>query len=518
MLGVTLTAMAFLSRIGQELLKINPTEVQALADAMYECYVAGRIVFVIGNGGSGSNASHFCEDLGKGTLAPQDFDNDAKKRVRDPEPDRQHAVHPRLGQRRGLRPRLRRAAQEPGHRPATCSSPSAARGNSPNILAAVEWANRNGLTTFGCTGFTGGKLRTLAQHNLHVPLDDMGIVEIDPPDGVPLGRGRSVPADFAVKVVILAGGYGTRFGKATDFLPKPMIPVGPFPILWHILRGYAHYGHDDFILCTGYKSEIIKEFFANAEIYANDFTVDFSGDGPPKRTDPPRDRLQAARHHRLHRPGHDDRRPDSTASANTSTANANSCSPTATASIDLNINDLIRFHHSHGKIATLTGVFPPPRFGDLKLDENRVTDFAEKEGKQGALVNGGFYVFKRELFDYLDDDPTCVLEQKPLQRLATAGQLMAYKHTGFWQCMDTTRDLEILQKLWASGHGPVETLVGRLFRLNHVTIRNLSQSHDPHHRPHRLQRLVAGGMVTFARGEGCWLFAAADASRPTFRF
>jgi glucose-1-phosphate cytidylyltransferase len=256
-----------------------------------------------------------------------------------------------------------------------------------------------------------------------------------------------------VKVVILAGGYGTRFGKTTDFLPKPMIPVGPFPILWHILRGYAHYGHNDFILCTGYKTEIIKEFFANAEIYANDFTIDFSGESPPRRTihrvtgfKPKvtiaytgQDTMTGSRIRRVRKYLEGEREFLLTYGDGL---------------VDLNINDLIRFHHAHGKIATLTGVFPPPRFGNLLLEENRVTDFAEKEGKQGALVNGGFYVFKRELFDYLDDDLNCALEQKPLQRLATAGQLMAFKHTGFWQCMDTTRDLDSLQKLWASGKAP----------------------------------------------------------------
>jgi glucose-1-phosphate cytidylyltransferase len=256
-----------------------------------------------------------------------------------------------------------------------------------------------------------------------------------------------------MKVVILAGGYGTRFGKATDFLPKPMIPVGPFPILWHILRGYAHFGHDDFVLCTGYKSEIVKEFFANAEIYANDFTIDFTGDGPAKRTihrvtgfKPKvtiaytgQDTMTGGRLKRVHKYLAGEKE-------FLLTYGDGVC--------DLNINDLIKFHHSHGKIATLTGVFPPPKFGDLKMDGNRVTDFAEKEGKQGALVNGGYYVFKNDIFEYLDDDTNCILEKKPMQRLAHAGQLMAYKHTGFWQCMDTTRDLEGLQQMWTSGKAP----------------------------------------------------------------
>lgn len=259
-----------------------------------------------------------------------------------------------------------------------------------------------------------------------------------------------------MKVVILAGGYGTRFGKATDFLPKPMIPIGPFPILWHILRGYAHYGHEEFILCTGYKSEMIKEFFANAEIYANDFTIDFSGDGPPKRTVhritgfrpkvtiayTGQDTMTGGRLKRVHKYLENDREFMLTYGDGVT---------------DLNINDLVRFHRDHGRIATLTGVFPPPKFGDLKMDGHRVTDFAEKEGKQGALVNGGFYVFKNDIFSYLDDDTACVLEKKPMQRLAAAGELMAYKHSGFWQCMDTTRDLEGLQTMWVTGRAPWKT-------------------------------------------------------------
>jgi glucose-1-phosphate cytidylyltransferase len=256
-----------------------------------------------------------------------------------------------------------------------------------------------------------------------------------------------------MKVVILAGGYGTRFGKATDFLPKPMIPIGPFPILWHIMRGYAHYGHNEFILCTGYKSEMIKEFFANAEIYANDFTVDFAGDGPPRRTIhrvtgfrpkvticyTGQDTMTGGRLKRIEHHLANDRQFLVTYGDGV---------------VDLDVNELIRFHNSHGRIATLTGVFPPPKFGDLKMDGHSVTDFAEKEGKQGALVNGGFYVFEREIFRYLDNDTTCVLEKAPMQRLAGEGELQAFKHTGFWQCMDTTRDLEGLQKMWATGQAP----------------------------------------------------------------
>jgi len=257
-----------------------------------------------------------------------------------------------------------------------------------------------------------------------------------------------------MKVVILAGGYGTRFGKATDFLPKPMIPIGPFPVVWHIMRHYAHHGFDDFVLCTGYKSEVIKEFFHNLEVYANDFTLDFRVEGGPRRTVHrtgsfrPRvtvaytgqETMTGGRVKRIAKYLGDD--PEFMLTYGDGVAN-------------LDINDLVKFHRYHGKAATLTAVHPPPKFGDLKMSGNQVTNFAEKlGGDQGAMVNGGFYVFKREVLDYLDNDPGCVLEKGPMERLAGEGQLMAYRHTGFWQCMDTTRDLDGLQKMWATGTAP----------------------------------------------------------------
>ncbi len=176
MLGTTLDVRPFLERIGQELLRIDPTEVRALADAIHECYVTRHTVFVCGNGGSGSNASHFCEDLGKGTLRREHFDDDRKARLRvlsltDNTPYILAWANDE-GFDRVFVEQLKNLAS-PGDLLVAISG----SGNSPNVLRAVEWANRNGLSTFGCTGFGGGKLRTLAQHGLHVPLDDMGIVE-----------------------------------------------------------------------------------------------------------------------------------------------------------------------------------------------------------------------------------------------------------------------------------------------------------------------------------------------------
>jgi glucose-1-phosphate cytidylyltransferase len=257
-----------------------------------------------------------------------------------------------------------------------------------------------------------------------------------------------------MKVVILAGGYGTRFGKLTDFLPKPMIPVGPYPILWHIMQIYAHYGYDEFVICAGYKAEMIKDFFHNLDVYANDFTIDFAYEDGPRRTIHrtstfrPRvtiaytgqDTMTGGRVKRIAKYLGDG--PEFMLTYGDGLTN-------------LDIGDLVKFHRYHGKIATLTAVFPPAKFGDLQMDGHAVADFAEKKGNaQGAMVNGGFYVFKREVLDYLENDTTCVLEKAPLERLAQEGQLMAYRHTGFWQCMDTNRDLEGLQKAWCSRSAP----------------------------------------------------------------
>ena len=256
-----------------------------------------------------------------------------------------------------------------------------------------------------------------------------------------------------MKVVILAGGYGTRFGRLTDLLPKPMIPVGPFPILWHIMRGYAHYGFNDFVLCTGYKSELIKEFFQNLNGYSSDFQLDFSSTNSP----PPQfltesgfrpkiticytgqDTMTGGRLKRVAKHLQDD---DSfMLTYGDGVAN-------------IDIRQLVEFHQSHGKLATLSAVYPPPKFGNLQFEGDKVVDFAEKAGQQGAMVNGGFYVFQKEFLEYLDDDASCVLEKSPMMRAAGEGQLMAFKHTGYWQCMDTTRDLERLQESWASGMAP----------------------------------------------------------------
>lgn len=257
-----------------------------------------------------------------------------------------------------------------------------------------------------------------------------------------------------MKVVILAGGYGTRFGKLTDYLPKPMIPVGPYPILWHIMRSYAHYGFNDFVICLGYKASLIKDYFLNLEHYHNDVTLDFA------RPNGERQKVHRRRGNAFY--------PKVTL-AYTGLDTATGARIRRIADYldgdefmltygdgvaDLNLKQLLAFHRQHGKLVTLTAVYPPPRFGDLKMDGSRVLDFSEKKHRYGGHINGGFYVCKREVLRYLDNDTTCMLEREPLERLAQEGELMAYHHNGFWQCMDTPRDMDLLNRAWTERKAP----------------------------------------------------------------
>jgi glucose-1-phosphate cytidylyltransferase len=256
-----------------------------------------------------------------------------------------------------------------------------------------------------------------------------------------------------MKVVILAGGYGTRFGKLTDYLPKPMIPVGPHPMLYHIMRIYAHQGFNNFVICLGYRADLIKEYFLNFEVYNNDFTMDYAADDREKKV---LRRRQTTFHPRV-----------TLAYTGLETMTGSRIRRVADyldgdefmltygdGVADLNIQTLLDFHRSHGRLATLTAVYPPPKFGDLKLEANEVHDFSEKKHRYGGHINGGFYVFNRRVLQYLDHPSTCVLEKEPLERLAKERQLMAYKHDGFWQCMDTTRDMDYLNRAWAERNAP----------------------------------------------------------------
>jgi glucose-1-phosphate cytidylyltransferase len=251
-----------------------------------------------------------------------------------------------------------------------------------------------------------------------------------------------------VKVVILAGGRGTRIAEETATRPKPMVEIGGKPLLWHIMAGYAAHGYRDFLVACGYKGELIKEYFRNAFLGSSDFVVDLATGAVDVRN-PPRldwrvglvdtglDTMTGGRIRRLRE-----------------WIGAEAFMATYGDGVsDLDIGALVAFHRSHGRIATVTAVRPPARFGGLVLSNGHVTEFSEKAQTDAGWINGGFFVFEPAVFDYLDGDDT-VLERAPLERLAEAGQLMAFRHTGFWQPMDTLRDRELLESLWASGHAP----------------------------------------------------------------
>ncbi len=251
-----------------------------------------------------------------------------------------------------------------------------------------------------------------------------------------------------MKVVILCGGLGTRLREETEFRPKPMVYIGNRPILWHIMKIYSHYGYNDFVLCLGYKGEMIKEYFYNYEILNSDFTIEY---GDSKRVvihnqvtekgwkitlaDTGDKSLKGARLKLIER-----YLPDDTFMVTYGDGVA-----------DIDIDALVAFHKSHGKMATVTGVKPISRFGELKVKGKVVTRFMEKPEISRARISGGFFVFNRKIFDYLRLDDPQDLEVGTLDKIAMENQLMVYDHSGFWACMDTLRDVEFLNNLWNSG-------------------------------------------------------------------
>ena len=253
-----------------------------------------------------------------------------------------------------------------------------------------------------------------------------------------------------MKVVLLAGGYGTRISEESQYKPKPMIEIGGMPILWHIMKGYAHYGFNEFIVCAGYKQHVIKEWFADYFLHTSDITFDFTKGNemivhnrhaePWKVTvvDTGLNTMTGGRIKRV--------QPYIGAEPFMMTYGDGVC--------DVNISKLMKFHQSHGKIATLTAVMLEQQKGILDIGgDNAVHAFREKSICDGAPINAGFMVLKPEIFDYIEGDST-VFERKPLERLAAQGELMSYMHRGYWQCMDTKREMDMLENLWQSGHAP----------------------------------------------------------------
>lgn len=248
-----------------------------------------------------------------------------------------------------------------------------------------------------------------------------------------------------MKVVILCGGQGTRLREETEFRPKPMVNIGPRPILWHIMKRYAHYGYNDFVLCLGYKGEMIKEYFYHYELFNNDFTLELGNSHAFKMHNAHSEQgwkitmvdtgvtaLKGARIKRIE-----------------DYLDADLFMLTYGDGIaDIDVKELVAFHQSHGKMVTVTGVNRSSRFGELKTRGDTVLTFMEKPREPKGLISGGFFVMNKDVLNYLSCDDQCDLEYGPLEKIAGKGELMVYRHPGNWACMDTLRDMEYLNGLW----------------------------------------------------------------------
>lgn len=255
-----------------------------------------------------------------------------------------------------------------------------------------------------------------------------------------------------MKAVILAGGLGTRISEETSVKPKPMVEIGGKPILWHIMKGYSTHGVNDFVICCGYKGYVIKEYFANYFLHTSDVTFDMQNNRMEVHTrsaepwkvtlvDTGDDTLTGGRLKRVRDYVRDEEA---------------FCFTYGDGVSNVNVTELIGFHRAHGKLATLTSVQPPGRFGALNLQGDEITSFQEKPQGDGAWINGGFFVLSPQAIDYIDGDAT-TWEKQPMEGLARDGQMRAFFHHDFWQPMDTLRDKMHLEELWKSGRAPWKT-------------------------------------------------------------
>jgi glucose-1-phosphate cytidylyltransferase len=251
-----------------------------------------------------------------------------------------------------------------------------------------------------------------------------------------------------MKAVILCGGLGTRLREETEFKPKPMVNIGTRPILWHIMKNYCHHGFKEFVLCLGYKGEMIKEYFYNYEVFNSNFTIEY---GIDKKIEIENNHAEKGWKVTLAYTG-DKTLKGARLKKIEKYIDGDTFMVTYGDGVgDIDIKALLAFHKQHGKIATVTGVNYISRFGELNIKGEDVLRFLEKQEKGAAYINGGFFVFNRKIFDYLTYDDFCDLEYGPLEKLATEGQLKVYKHKGFWSCMDTLRDVDYLNDLWNRG-------------------------------------------------------------------
>ena len=254
-----------------------------------------------------------------------------------------------------------------------------------------------------------------------------------------------------MKVVILCGGQGTRIRDVSEDVPKPMIPIGNRPILWHIMKYYASYGHRDFVLCLGYKANVIKDFFLNYEAHIKDFTISLGHGGEIEfhtehdesdwkvtLADTGLDAMTGARIARIHDYVGDD---DFMLTYGDGVG-------------DVDLDELLKFHQAHKKTLTATGVRPPGRFGEMVSHGGRVMEFNEKPQSNAGRISGGYFVASAGLFNYLEDDDSLMFEKEPIEGLVKDKQLMTYEHDGFWQPMDTNREYQLLNKIYEKGNAP----------------------------------------------------------------
>ena len=254
-----------------------------------------------------------------------------------------------------------------------------------------------------------------------------------------------------MKVVILAGGFGTRLGMETKDKPKPMVEIGGRPILWHIMKHYGQYDFNDFVIALGYKAEVIKNYIADYALLNSNLSINFqTGEAKPHGGEIPDWKVNLI---------------DTGLATNTGgrikrlapyLGNQSFLMSWGDGVCDINLRELLAFHRSHGKLATLTAVRPPARFGHFELEGDQITEFSEKPQAKEGWINGAFFVLEPGVMDYIEGDET-QWEREPLENLAKDGQLMAYKYSGFWQCMDTPRDKRRLETLWNNGNAPWKT-------------------------------------------------------------
>ena len=252
-----------------------------------------------------------------------------------------------------------------------------------------------------------------------------------------------------MKTVLLAGGLGTRLREETEFRPKPMVPIGAKPILWHIMKTFAHYGHNNFVVCTGYRGDYIRSYFQEFEAMNSNFTVKI---GSQERI---------VTHGSLEESGWEVTVADTGAETMTGgrvfrvkdyVGKETFMCTYGDGLADVNIEELLKFHKSHGKLATVTAVRPVSRFGVLEMDENGVVESFQEKPQSAGWINAGYFVFEPGIFDYLDSDS--ILEREPMANLANDGQLVAYKHNGFFQPMDTYREMSLLNEMWEKDQAP----------------------------------------------------------------